>query len=186
MSDYEKNIDFLDSKELEQFKKTGYYLRKIRKEQMNYKKDTNDFKYKTIESNLGYSIDIPTHFQVIDTIEDKCFDTITIEKDEDFELYNIKTQGFLIEIPSECIELISIDSILKHMINIENIIDYKSENVIGKLIKTRATDGIINYILLTTGKYGIYELKISVDEFLKNEYKNVIDEIYSSFCITHR
>lgn len=184
MDKYKKNIDFLDSTELEQLKKTEYYLRKIRKEQMNFQKNVNDFKYKTLKSNLGYSIDIPIHFETIDTINDKCFGTITIEKEEDFELYNIKTQGFLIEIPNGCIELISIDSILKQLLNIESISEYKSENTEGKIVKTRAVEGVINYILLTTGKRGIYQLKLSVDEFLENNYKDVINNIFSSFCIT--
>ncbi len=192
---YEKAVELLENKEIEKskqyflkayeegFKKSSYYLRKIRNEQNNFIKNTNDFKYDIIKSNLGYEVEIPNHFKKIDTINDKCFDTITLEKDENFELYNIKTQGFLIDIPSECVDLISIDSIINHIFNIDEIIEYENEKISGKIVKTRALDGIISYTLMTVGKNGIYEFKINVDEFLEKQYKNVIDKIFNSFNI---
>lgn len=194
-NNYEKAVELLKNKEIEKskkyflkayeegFKKSSYYLRKIRNEQNKYNKNTNDFKYDTIKSNLGYEVEIPSHFKKLETINDKCFDTITMEKDEDFELYNIKTQGFLIEIPNECINLISIDSIVNQILNVDEIMEYENEKTSGKIVKTKAIDGIVSYTLITVGKKGIYELKINVDEFLEKQYKNVIDKIFNSFNI---
>ena len=67
--------------------------------------------------------------------------------------------------------------------NIDEIIEYENEKISGKIVKTRALDGIISYTLMTVGKNGIYEFKINVDEFLEEQYKNVIDKMFNSFNI---
>jgi hypothetical protein len=192
---YKKAIELLENGKIEEskqyflkayeegLKKSLYYLRKIRNEQSKFIANTSDFEYETLKSNLGYEVDIPNHFKKLDTINDKCFDTITIEKNDDFELYNIKTQCFLIEIPNGCIDLISIENIISHISNIDNIIDFENEKTKGKIIKTKAVEGSISYTLLSLGKLGIYEFKIIVDEFLEPYYKNVIDKIFNSFHI---
>ncbi|EPZ59221.1 hypothetical protein H477_1975 [[Clostridium] sordellii ATCC 9714] len=77
--------------------------------------------------------------------------------------------------------MISIESILKHMTNIEETIDYENENVSGKLVKTKPSNGIKDYILITKVERGIYELKVSVDEFLKEDYEKVALNIINSF-----
>lgn len=161
-----------------------YYLRKIRNKQNIDNKKEKNYSCKTIQSNLGYKVDIPNSFEFLDTINDKYFDTITIEKDENFDLYNLKTQGFLLEIPKGCLELISIDSIIDNMKNVKEVMNYESTNIIGKIVKTKHIYGIVSYILITKGEKGIYQFKISVDEFLENEYINVIHKILDSFeCI---
>lgn len=194
-TNYEKAIDLLENNNIEEaktyflkayeegFKKSLYYLRKIRKEEYNNKKLINEFKYKRVKSRLGYTVDIPSHFIQLNTIDDRCFDTITIEKDEDFNFYNIKTHGFFIEIPNGCIDLVSIESVIKNMSNIDKVIDYKNDKVNGKIIISKSIQGTINYNLITSGKLGIYEFKIDVDEFLEAEYKDVIDKIFDSFYI---
>lgn len=193
---YEKGIELLENNDIENAKKyflnsveSGekralYYLRKIRNKQNIDSKRKKEYSYKIIQSNLGYKVYIPDSFKFLDTINDKCFDTITIGKDDNFDLYNLKTQGFLIEIPNDCLELISIDSIINHMPNISEVMDYESENTIGKIVKTKPIYGIVSYTLITKGYKGIYQFKISVDEFLENEYVNVIYKILNSFeCI---
>jgi hypothetical protein len=194
-NNYEKAIDFLESNNIEEaklyflkayeegFKKSLYYLRKIRKEEHDNKKLTDNFNYKNIESKLGYGVDIPSHFIQLNTIDDKCFDTITMEKDENFNFYNIKTHGFLIEIPDGCVELVSIESVIKNMANIDKVLDYKNKYISGKIIISKSVQGTINYTLITAGKLGIYEFKIDVDEFLVDVYKDVIDKIFDSFYI---
>lgn len=194
-TNYEKAIDLLENNNIEEaktyflkayeegFKKSLYYLRKIRKEEYNNKKLINEFKYKRVKSRLGYTVHIPSHFIQLNTIDDRCFDTITIEKDEDFNFYNIKTHGFFIEIPNGCIDLVSIESVIKNMSNIDKVIDYKNDKVNGKIIISKSIQGTINYNLITSGKLGIYEFKIDVDEFLEAEYKDVIDKIFDSFYI---
>lgn len=194
-TNYEKAIDLLENNNIEEakkyflkayeegFKKSLYYLRKIRKEEYNNKKLINEFKYKRVKSRLGYTVDIPSHFIILNTIDDRCFDTITIEKDEDFNFYNIKTHGFFIEIPNGCIDLVSIESVIKNMSNIDKVIDYKNDKVNGKIIISKSIQGTINYTLITSGKLGIYEFKIDVDEFLEDGYKDVIDKIFASFYI---
>lgn len=167
--------------EIQKLKETEYYLRKKRSEEPKKNLDLNNFKYQTITSDLGYKIDIPLHFEKKETVNDKCFDTIFLEKDKEYNLYNIKTQGFFIEIPGECMNLISIESILKHMTNIEETIDYENENVSGKLVKTKPSNGIKDYILITKVERGIYELKVSVDEFLKEDYEKIALNIINSF-----
>ena len=167
--------------EIEKLKETEYYLRKKRSKEPKKNLDLNNLKYQSITSDLGYKIDIPLHFEKKETINDKCFDTIFFEKDKEYDLYNIKTQGFFIEIPGECMNLISIESILKHMANIEEIKEYENNNVSGKLVKTKPSNGIKDYILITKVERGIYELKISIDEFLKEDYEKVALNIINSF-----
>lgn len=190
-NNYEKAIDLLENDESteakkyffkayeEGFKKSLYYLRKIRKEEHECKKLVKNLTYDKIKSKLGYVVEIPTHFTKLNTIDDKCFDTITMEKDEDFDFYNIKTHGFLIEIPDGCIDLVSVDSVIKNMSNIDEIRNYKN----GKIIVSKSIQGTINYTLITSGNKGIYEFKIDVDEFLVDEYRDVIDSIFDSFYI---
>ncbi len=193
---YEKGVQLLENNDIEGAKKyflnslesgekmSLYYLRKIRNKQNRGNKKQKNYFYKTIKSNLGYKVDIPNSFEFLDTINDKYFDTITIEKDENFDFYNLKTQGFLLEIPKGCLELISVDSIIDNMKNVKEVINYEGSNVIGKIVKTKHIYGIVNYIKIIKGKKGIYQFKISVDEFLENEYKNVIHKILNSFeCI---
>lgn len=195
-NNYEKAIDFLENGESteakeyflksyeEGFKKSLYYLRKIRKEEQECEKVVKNLTYDKIKSKLGYGVEIPTHFEKLNTIDDKCFDTITIEKDEDFGFYNIKTHGFLIEIPDGCIDLVSIDSVIKNMSNIDEVRNYKNEKISGKIIVSKSIQGTINYTLITSGNKGIYEFKIDVDEFLVDEYRGVIDYIFDSFYIS--
>lgn len=194
-NNYEKAIDFLENDESteakkhflkayeEGFKKSLYYLRKIRKEEHEYKKLVKNLTYDKIKSKLGYVVEIPTHFTKLNTIDDKCFDTITMEKNEDFDFYNIKTHGFLIEIPDGCIDLVSVDSVIKNMSNIDEVRNYKNEKINGKIIVSKSIQGTINYTLITSGNKGIYEFKIDVDEFLVDEYRDVIDSIFDSFYI---
>lgn len=190
-NNYEKAIDLLENDEAteakkyflkayeEGFKKSLYYLRKIRKEEHECKKLVKNLTYDKIKSKLGYLVEIPTHFIKLNTIDDKCFDTITMEKYEDFDFYNIKTHGFLIEIPDGCIDLVSVDSVIKNMANIDEIRNYKN----GKIVVSKSIQGTINYTLITSGNKGIYEFKIDVDEFLVDEYRDVIDSIFDSFYI---
>ncbi|WGX74537.1 hypothetical protein QJS64_09965 [Paraclostridium bifermentans] len=195
-NNYEKAIDFLENDEStdakkyflkayeEGFKKSLYYLRKIRKEEHECKKLVKNLTYDKIKSKLGYVVEIPTHFTKLNTIDDKCFDTITMEKDEDFDFYNIKTHGFLIEIPDGCIDLVSVDSVIKNMSNIDEVRNYKNEKISGKIIVSKSIQGTINYTLITSVNKGIYEFKIDVDEFLVDEYRDVIDSIFDSFYIS--
>lgn len=190
-NNYEKAIDLFENDESKEakkyflkayeegFKKSLYYLRKIRKEEHECKKLVKNLTYDKIKSKLGYVVEIPTHFIKLNTIDDKCFDTITMEKDEDFDFYNIKTHGFLIEIPDGCIDLVSVDSVIKNMSNIDEIRNYKN----GKIIVSKSIQGTINYTLITSGNKGIYEFKIDVDEFLVDEYRDIIESIFDSFYI---
>lgn len=192
---YKKAISFLDNnnyKESKKYflkayedgvKKSIYYLRKIRNEENKHKSFLQNLTYEDIKSKLGYGVKIPSHFKNLSTIDDKCFDTITIEKEEDFEFFNIKTTGFLIEIPKGCIDLVSVNSIIKNMTNLEEVRNYQNENINGKIIIKRSNQGVINYTLITTGCNGIYEFKIDVDEFLIDEYKEMIKYIFNSFYI---
>ncbi|MGL5751527.1 MAG: hypothetical protein ACRCXT_13425, partial [Paraclostridium sp.] len=134
------------------------------------------------KSNLGYEVEIPRNWMRMSSIDDKCFDTITRDKFNDY-IYNAKTQGFLIEIPEGCIDLISIDSVISHMGNLSDIKDYKNSFCEGKLIKTEGIDGTINYTLITTGKKGIYQFNILIDQFLEKEYEEVKNHILNSFKV---
>ena len=194
-NNYEKAIEFLENSEPieakkyflksyeEGFKKSLYYLRKIRNEEDGCEKMVKNLTYEKIKSKLGYIVKIPSNFKKLNTIDDKYFDTITVEKDDDFDFYNIKTHGFLIEIPDGCVDLVSVDSVVKNMSNIDEVRNYKNEKISGKIVVSKSIEGTINYTLITSGTKGIYEFKIDVDEFLANGYKDVIDYIFNSFYI---
>lgn len=196
LDNYELGIEFFKNGKLELSKNSFikayeegnknaiYYLREIRNiNDKNINTNINtDVEYYTNKSRLGYEVDIPKNWTEVESIDDKCFDTITIDKYDDY-IYNVKTQGFLIEIPKGCIELISIDGVIAHMGNLDEVKDYKNNFCKGKLIKTEEIDGTINYILLTTGNRGIYQFKISVDKFLNEKYKEIIEYIFSSIRI---
>lgn len=195
---FKKAVSFLDKKDYENareyflksyekgIKKSAYYLRKIRHEEGSYKRLNKNLSFEKIKSNLGFEVEIPTHFEKLSTIDDKCFDIITVEKEENFEFFNIKTTGFLIEIPKDCVDLVSINSIIKNMTNIDEIRNYENKNIKGKLIISRSNQGVINYTLMTNGCNGIYEFKIEVDEFLADEYKDIIRYIFNSFYIIEK
>lgn len=163
-------------------KRALYYLRKIKNIQNTYENNLDEIKYTTEKSKLGYEVEIPSNWRKTESIDDKYFDTITIQSSDKY-VYDIKTQGFLIEIPNGCIELISIDEVISNIGNIECVEEYSSEFCDGKLIKSEGIDGTINYTLMTTGKRGIYEFKVIIDQFLDEKYNDVKKHIFNSFRV---
>lgn len=182
----EGNLNLSKEKFIEAYedgnKRALYYLRKIKHTEGAYKQNLEKLQYSTQKSKLGYEVNLPDCWKKIKSIDDKCFDTITLEISDEY-IYNIRTQGFLIEIPNGCIDLISMDGLISHIGNIDKVEEYKNDFCEGKLIKSEGIDGTINYTLITIGKRGIYEFKISVDQFLDESYKDIKDYIFNSFKI---
>lgn len=193
-NNYEEGIELLKDENLELAKekfiksyeegnkRALYYLRKIKNMQDIPNCNLNKLQYTTEKSKLGYEVEIPTKWLKVKSIDDRCFDTITFEKYDEY-IINIKTQGFLIEIPDGCIDLISIDGVISHIANIDRIEEYRNDYCEGKIVKSEGIDGTINYTLMTVGKRGIYEFKISIDQFLDESYREVKDYIFNSFKI---
>lgn len=163
-------------------KRALYYLRKIKNIQSTHEKNLDEIRYTIEKSKLGYEVEIPINWNRIVSIYDKHFDTITIEEYDKY-IYNIKTQGSLIEIPEGCIDLISIEDVIANVENIENVEEYRNGFCDGKLIKSECIDGTIIYTLMTTGKRGIYEFKVFVDQFLDINYTDIRKHILNSFKI---
>ena len=182
----EDNLELAKEKFIKSYeegnKRALYYLRKIKNMQAIPKHNLDKLQYTTEKSKLGYEVEIPTKWLKAKSIDDRCFDTITFEKYDD-HIINIKTQGFLIEIPDGCIDLISIDGVISHIGNIDRVEEYKNEYCEGKIVKSEEIDGTISYTLMTIGKKGIYEFKISIDQFLDESYREVKDYIFNSFKI---
>ena len=63
LSNFEGGNGTIYINEIEKLKETEYYLRKKRSKEHKKNLDLNNLKYQSITSDLGYTIDIPLHFE---------------------------------------------------------------------------------------------------------------------------
>ena len=58
-----------------------------------------DTEYETVQSDLGYIIDMPKNWIRLESKNQNCFDTVAMNTVDGDVIFNIKMQVFLIEIP---------------------------------------------------------------------------------------
>lgn len=183
--DIEKAKEYLLSSYKNGFKKSGALLREIRYEEKNINEDTNNIEYETIISNLGYKIDMPKNWIKLESKNNHCFDTIAIDMVDGDVIFNIKMQVFLIEIPDNMSFCVDLNRVASNMGCIESV-EFNNKNCDGRLICGEGLDGTCNYLFISKGRKGIYEVKIIVDKYLDSIYEEVIDHIIYSFDIIEK
>lgn len=186
----EKNIDeaknYLMNSYKNGFKKSGALLRELRfdeKKEIAKTKNIDLEEFDTVKSNLGYEIDMPKTWVRLESKNKNCFDTIAIDSFNDDVIFNIKMQVFLIEVPDNMTKCVSLGRVANNMGCIESV-DFDNGNCEGKLICGEGLDGTCNYIFMTKGKRGVYDLRVIVDKYLDPIYEDVIDHIIYSFKLT--
>lgn len=164
------------------YKKAGALLREMNHKDNEVCKKIVDIEYEKINSNLGYTIDMPKNWIKLESKNKECFDTIAIDKVDGDVLFNIKMQVFLIEIPNNMSYSVNLDRIANNMGCIESV-SFNNGHCEGKLICGEGLDGTCNYIFISKGSKGVYDLRVIVDKYLDPVYEEVIDHIIYSFDI---
>lgn len=167
------------------FKKSGELLRKMRYEENGNLEKNIDTNFKKIESNLGYTIDMPENWIELESKNKKCFDTVAIDNFNGDVIFNIKMQVFLIEVPDNMTGFVSLDRVANNMGCIESV-DFNNGHCSGKLICGEGIDGTCNYIFIVKGRRGVYDLRVIVDKYLEPIYEDIIDHIMYSFEIVDK
>ena len=180
--DNDKAKEYLLNSYKNGFKKSGALLREIRHEEKMIKENIDNIEYETIFSKLGYKIDMPKSWMKLESKNENCFDTIAIDSVDGDVIFNIKMQVFLIEIPDNMSFCVDLNRVVNNMGCIESV-TFNNNNCDGRLICGEGLDGTCNYLFITKGKKGVYQLKIIVDKYLDSAYEDVIDHIIYSFDI---
>lgn len=180
--DKDKSKKYLMESYKHGFKKSGELLREIRYNEHSKldKKVGTEFTRK--KSELGFSIDIPSAWVNLEPKNKDCFDAVAIDNFNGDVIFNIKMQVFLIEIPCNMSECVSLDGVANNMGCIESV-DFNNGNCDGKLICSEGIDGTYNYIFIAKGKRGVYDVRVIVDKHLEPIYEETIDHIIYSFNI---
>ena len=164
------------------FKRAGLLLRELRyEENKNLSKDVDmDFENKI--SDLGFVIDIPKNWVKLDPKNKNCFDAVAIDSFDGDVIFNIKMQVFLIEIPENMSYCVDLERVANNMGCIESV-NFNNGNCNGKLICGEGIDGTCEYIFVSKGRRGVYDLRVMVDKYLEPIYEDIIDHIIYSFDI---
>ena len=164
------------------FKRAGLLLRELRyEENKNLSKDVDmDFENKI--SDLGFIIDIPKNWVKLDPKNKNCFDAVAIDSFDGYVIFNIKMQVFLIEIPENMSYCVDLERVANNMGCIESV-NFNNGNCNGKLICGEGIDGTCEYIFVSKGRRGVYDLRVMVDKYLEPIYEDIIDHIIYSFDI---
>ena len=178
----EKSKKYLMESYKQGFKKSGELLRKMRYEEKGVLYKKIEIEYENKVSDLGYSIDVPNQWMKLQSKNKKCFDTIAIDGFDGDVIFNIKMQVFLIEIPYNMAYSVSLDRVANNMGCIESV-EFNNGNCEGRLICGEGIDGTCDYIFISKGRRGVYDLRIMVDKYLEPEYEDIIDHIVYSFKI---
>lgn len=164
------------------FKRAGLPLRELRyKENKNLNKEIN-MEFENKISDLGFTIDIPKDWIKLDPKNKNCFDAVAIDGFDGDVIFNIKMQVFLIEIPENMSYCVDLERVANNMGCIESV-NFNNGNCEGKLICGEGIDGTCDYIFVSKGKRGVYDLRVMVDKYLEPIYEDVIDHIIYSFDI---
>ena len=164
------------------YKKSGALLREMRHEENKNFDKIVDTEYETIISDLGYKIDMPKNWVKLESKNKHCFDTIAIDVVDGDVIFNIKMQVFLIEIPENMSFCVDLDRVANNMGCIESV-SFNNGNCNGKLICGEGLDGTCNYLFISKGMRGVYDVRVIVDKYLDPIYEEVIDHIIYSFDI---
>jgi len=164
------------------FKRAGLLLREIRYEENKEINKNLNIEFENKISDLGFSIDIPKSWIRLDPKNKNCFDAVAIDDFNGDVIFNIKMQVFLIEIPENMSYCVDLDRVANNMGCIESI-NFNNGKCDGKLICGEGIDGTCEYIFVSKGKKGVYDLRVIVDKYLESMYEDIIDHIIYSFDI---
>ena len=89
---------------------------------------------------------------------------------------------FLIEIPENMSYCVDLERVANNMGCIESV-NFNNGNCNGKLICGEGIDGTCEYIFVSKGRRGVYDLRVMVDKYLEPIYEDIIDHIIYSFDI---
>ena len=164
------------------FKRAGLLLREIRYEEHKDLNKNISMEFESKISDLGFSIDIPKSWIKLDPKNKNCFDAVAIDSFDGDVIFNIKMQVFLIEIPENMSYCVDLDRVANNMGCIESV-NFNNGNCNGKLICGEGIDGTCEYIFVSKGARGVYDLRVIVDKYLEPAYEDLIDHIIYSFNI---
>lgn len=167
------------------YKKAGALLREMRYEEKRAQEKILDTEYEIINSELGYVIDMPKNWIKLDSKNKHCFDTIAIDVLDGDVIFNIKMQVFLIEVPDNMSFCVDLDRVANNMGCIESI-TFNNGHCDGKLICGEGLDGTCNYLFISKGIRGVYDVRVIVDKYLDPIYEEIIDHIIYSFDIVDK
>ncbi|WP_296644836.1 tetratricopeptide repeat protein [Romboutsia sp. 13368] len=167
------------------FKRAGLLLRELRYEENKSLNKDIELEFENKISDLGFTIDIPIDWVKLDPKNKNCFDAVAIDSFDGDVIFNIKMQVFLIEIPENMSYCVDLDRVANNMGCIESV-NFNNGNCNGKLICGEGIDGTCEYIFVSKGKKGVYDLRVMVDKYLEPIYEDVIDHIIYSFDITDK
>jgi len=164
------------------FKRAGLLLRELRYEENKKLNKEVDVKFENKVSDLGFAIDIPKEWVKLDPKNKNCFDAVAIDSFDGDVIFNIKMQVFLIEIPDNMSYCVDLERVANNMGCIESV-NFNNGKCDGKLICGEGIDGTCEYIFVSKGKKGVYDLRVIVDKYLESIYEDIIDHIIYSFDI---
>lgn len=164
------------------FKRAGLILRELRyEENKELNKDIN-IEFENKISKLGFTIDIPKDWIRLEPKNKNCFDAVAIDSFDGDVIFNIKMQVFLIEIPDNMSYCVNLERVASNMGCIESV-NFNNGKCDGKLVCGEGIDGTCEYIFVSKGKKGVYDLRVIVDKYLEPMYEDIIDHIIYSFDI---
>ena len=164
------------------YKKAGLLLREIRYEEHKQVDKEINIEFEKKISDLGFTIDMPKNWIKLDPKNKNCFDAVAIDNFDGDVIFNIKMQVFLIEIPENMSYCVDLERVANNMGCIESV-NFDNGNCIGKLICGEGIDGTCEYIFVSKGARGVYDLRVMVDKYLEPIYEDIIDNIIYSFDI---
>lgn len=167
------------------FKKSGALLREMRHEDIGKQDKIVDTEYETVQSDLGYIIDMPKNWIRLESKNKNCFDTVAIDTVDGDVIFNIKMQVFLIEIPENMSFCVDLDRVANNMGCIESVV-FNNGHCDGRLICGEGLDGTCNYLFISKGIRGVYDVRVIVDKYLDSSYEEIIDHIIYSFDIIEK
>lgn len=167
------------------FKKSGSLLREMRHEDIGKQYKIVDTEYETVQSDLGYIIDMPKNWIRLESKNKNCFDTVAIDTVDGDVIFNIKMQVFLIEIPENMSFCVDLDRVANNMGCIESVV-FNNGHCDGRLICGEGLDGTCNYLFISKGARGVYDVRVIVDKYLDSSYEEIIDHIIYSFDIIEK
>ncbi len=166
-------------------KNQGALLREMRHEDIGKQYKIVDTEYETVQSDLGYIIDMPKNWIRLESKNKNCFDTVAIDTVDGDVIFNIKMQVFLIEIPENMSFCVDLDRVANNMGCIESVV-FNNGHCDGRLICGEGLDGTCNYLFISKGARGVYDVRVIVDKYLDSSYEKIIDHIIYSFDIIEK
>lgn len=155
-------------------------LRNINKNQYDEKLSFNNEQFKMYRSSMGYSINIPESWNMNIKLIGKEKEILIYKYNKELEINDVKLIISHIEMPS------IYDINLRKYFNDLGALDGKECIVNGNegiKFEIENLSGTINIIYVIRGQEKIYFLKIIVDKYKYNFYKDILKKVINSFTV---